>query len=271
MNKYIIYQGSGGLIHLLGGLVYCCEYVYKNRQYNLIIDIKNHEAFKNYFKTYFDLNLINYSENYSDIQNINHYRRIPLDEFNKRNVEYIENKGYIFEYENKIVNIGLSLEKNKNDNIIFYAGNGGNSRNLILKYIKCNTYIKNILKSKYKLSQNYIAVHFRNTDRNNDINIFINEIKKYKDYLIYIATDDIKAIDIFKKNLIDYNILYYNKPFDANGKNIHFNNPDKDNVIMSVLIDMFMMYNSNIFIPSENSLVSRLVLYMRKNNKSIFD
>ena len=37
MNKYIIYQGSGGLIHLLGGLVYCCEYVYKNRQYNLII------------------------------------------------------------------------------------------------------------------------------------------------------------------------------------------------------------------------------------------
>ena len=29
MNKYIIYQGSGGLVHMLGGLVYCCDYIKK--------------------------------------------------------------------------------------------------------------------------------------------------------------------------------------------------------------------------------------------------
>ncbi len=32
MNKYIIYQGSGGLVHMLGGLVYCCEYINKKKK-----------------------------------------------------------------------------------------------------------------------------------------------------------------------------------------------------------------------------------------------
>ena len=72
--------------------------------------------------------------------------------------------------------------------------------------------------------------------------MFINKLKIYKDYKIYIATDDHKALDIFKNELKDYNFFYYFQPYNANGENIHFNDPDKDNIIMSILVDMYMLY-----------------------------
>lgn len=274
MNKYIIYQGSGGLVHLLGGLVYCINYISKRRDCTLIIDIKNHQAFGNYFSKYF--NLINlkskYSENYDDIKNIKYYHRIPLSEFNKKNVDHIKDKGYIFYYDNIYANIGIPLNKIKfYDNLKMYAGHGGNCKFHIVKYIRCNANIIKILNEKYKIDEQYVAVHFRNTDRFNNINDFINKIKQYKQKKIYIATDDAKAITIFKEKLVNYNLIYYNEPPDFNGENIHFNNPDKDQVVMSIIIDMFMMYNSEIFIDSPNSLISQLVNYMRSNKKSIFD
>lgn len=272
--KYIINQGSGGLIHMLGGVAYCCNYINNKRNHKLIIDVINHKAFGNKFSKYFTLNGINFYDDYDCIENENIYCGIPLNEFAKKNVEYISGKGYIFSYKKPngdILNINLnnSLDKQKG-NVMFYVGTGGNSKRYILEYIKCNDDIKNILNS-YKLNDKYVAVHFRNTDRFNDIKIFINELKKYKDYIIYIATDDYKALDIFKKNLPDYNIITYTTPYNANGENIHFNNPNKDEVVMNILIDMYMMYHSNIFIPSENSLISRLVMYMREHKKSIFD
>ena len=270
MNKYIIYQGSGGLVHLLGGLVYCCDYIKNKRKYKLIVDIKNHKAFGNYLSKYFILKNVNYSENYDDIIDIKSYYRIPLSEFEKKNVSYIKEKGYVFDYNNLQINIGKSLHNiDFNNNIKIYAGHGGNCLSNIIKYVKCNKEIQNKL-NQYKCYDKYVGVHFRNTDRSNDINNFLKEIKKYKEYKIYLATDDINALHIFKNELKDYNLFYYFEPFDANGENIHFNNPDKDNVIMSILIDMYMLYNSNIFIKSPNSLVSKLVNKMRVSNESIF-
>ena len=40
---------------------------------------------------------------------------------------------------------------------------------------------------------------------------------------------------------------------------------------MSILVDMYMLYNSEIFINSPNSLVSKLVTKMRLSKESIFD
>jgi hypothetical protein len=269
MNKYIIYQGSGGLIHMLGGLAYCCEFVSKKRNHNLIIDIKNHIAFQNYFSKYFELNLIKYSEDYNDIdKELTHFYRIPLTEFNKRNAIY-DNRKYIFEHNNIKLNLNKSLDKYKyNERILFYVGTGGNCKNYILKHIKVNSKIFEEIK-KYKINEKYVAVHFRNTDRSNNINVFINQLKKYK-CKIYLATDDSKALEKCKKALNNDNIISYSDPFDANGKNIHYNDPDKDKVIFRMLVDLYLMYNSNEFIPSLNSLVSRFVLFMRDNKKSIF-
>ena len=57
-----------------------------------------------------------------------------------------------------------------------------------------------------------------------------------------------------KNELKDYNIFYYFEPYDVKGENIHFNDPDKDKVIMSILVDMYMLYHSDYFIDSPNSL-----------------
>ena len=273
MNKYIIYQGSGGLIHMLGGLVYCCEYINNRKNYLLVIDIKNHEAFSNNFSKYFELKGVKYTEDYSEIKSANNYHKIPLDYLNKINVKY-EN-GYIHNYNinDKIINlnIGKSLQGiNYFNDIKMYAGHGGNNKSKILKYIKCNKEIKNKLK-EYKVNEKYIGVHFRNTDRANDINIFIGKLKFYKDYKIYIATDDYNALDIFKNELKDYDFFYYFEPYNANGENIHFNDPNKDKIVMSLLVDMYMLYHCDIFIDSPNSLVSRLVNYMRISKESIFE
>lgn len=275
MNKYIIYQGSGGLVHLLGGLVYCCDYIKNKRNYLLVIDIKNHEAFSNYFSNYFILKDIKYTEDYNDIKNSDNYYKIKLSYLNKTNVKYDKNVGYIHKCNNNFINIGQSLDKiNYYNNIKMYAGNGGNNKSSIIKYIKCNDKIKTKLKD-YKINKKYIGIHFRNTDRNNCINNFIDKVKKldnkFKNYKIYIATDDIKALDIFKNKLKDYDIFYYFEPYDAKGENIHFNDPDKDKVIMSILVDMYMLYYSDIFIDSPNSLVSKLVNYMRLSKESIFE
>ena len=273
MNKYIIYQGSGGLVHLLGGLVYCCNYVKNKKGYKLIIDIKNHQAFGNYFKKYFYINddKIKYSESYDIIEDTDKYMGFKLSELNKYNATYDPKIGYVIRNKKIFLNIGTSLEnKNYNNNIKMYAGNGGNNLKDIIKYIKCNEEVKEKIKS-YKINERYIGVHFRNTDRYNDIDLFISKLKLYKDYKIYIATDNYTALKKFKKELKDYNLFYYFEPFNANGKNIHFNDPDKDNVIMSILVDMYMLYNSEIFINSPNSLVSKLVTKMRLSKESIFD
>lgn len=272
MSKYIINQGSGGLVHMLGGIAYCCEYVSKKKSYKLIIDVKNHIGFGNFFSKYFTTRIINFSEDYNDLYKDNYksFYRIPLKEFENKNVLY--DKGYIFTSEKGIsVNLNKQLDKySPTEKILFYVGTGGNNKSLILKHIKCNDEIINKLKN-YKIDNKYIGVHFRNTDRSNNINHFINNIRKHnKEYKVYIATDDYKAINIFKKELKEYEIIMFSIPYDANGENIHYNNPNKDEVIMNMLIDMYVLLNSTIFIPSENSLVSRLIIYMRNEKIDIF-
>ena len=89
MNKYIIYQGSGGLVHLLGGLVYCCNYVKNKNGYKLIIDIKNHQVFGNYFENiYINDDNIKYSESYDIIEDADKYMGFKLSELNKYNAIY---------------------------------------------------------------------------------------------------------------------------------------------------------------------------------------
>ena len=203
MNKYIIYQGSGGLVHLLGGLVYCCDYIKNKKNYLLVIDIKNHQAFSNYFSKYFILKNIKYTEDYNDIKNANNYHKIKLSYFDKTNVKYDKNCGYVHNVNNNFINIGKSLDSiNYYNNIKMYSRSWRNNKCGIIKYIKCNDKIKTKLKD-YKINEKYIGIHFRNTDRYNYINNFINKVKrldnKFKNYKIYIATDDIKALDVFKK------------------------------------------------------------------------
>ena len=165
---------------------------------------------------------------------------------------------------------GYQAIGNKRQSIKIYAGPGANDYISILKYIKVKDEILLKIKEYIKID-NYIGIHFRNTDINNDINFFINEVKKYNYNNIYLATDDSTAFDKFKKALPNHNIYQYTKPIAANGEPIHYAEENKYNLILNVLIDIYFLYNANEFINSKQSTVSRLILTMSREGRSIFD
>ena len=273
-KKYVIYQGSGGLVHMLGGLVYCIEWCIKNKHF-LIIDVKNHICFKHTFNKFFYIKEFNnYSEDYNVIPStITHFHRISLEVFNNNNANLREGiPGYWIN--NNYYRVSNSLDSYKiNEVIKIYIGHGGNNMYNIIKYIGINKEIVDSFIEK-KLNIEYIGIHFRNTDRKNSINKFISEINKnektFFSNTLYLATDDINAYDNISKN-INKNIIQYTIPFNSNGLPIHFANDNKMELIMNVLLDIYMLYYSNRFIPSPESLVSRLVLAMKRFNKTLWD
>ena len=266
-NKYVIYKGSGGLIHMLGGLSYCVDWCNKNNHY-LIIDVKNHTAYNRYFRDYFYLKFKNYTEDYKIIPDNLHFKNIPVENIEHIPIKYkrINNRTCY------ILGNNINIMKNLNDydykdTIKMYCGPGGHQHNLIIKYIRVNKNIYNMLKILYNSIHNCdIGIHFRNTDRKNNINEFISRIKKYNKKTIYLATDDYNALRNFKDRLLDYNIITLTTPYNAYGKNIHYNNDNKDELIMNILIDMYILLKLDIFIHSSNSQISKLILHMRKSN-----
>jgi hypothetical protein len=263
---YVLYQGSGGLVHMLDGLVYCCNWVNKRRYSKLIINVENHRAFLTRFGKFFNLINVNYSEEYDEILKYS-FRRIPLSYIVKNNCD----TNYIIEYNNRRINIHSGLNSyDQKLPLRIYAGYGKNNHKDVIKYVRVNNDTLNKLKL-LKFNDNYIGVHFRNTDRVNNYDVYVKKLQQYINKRIYLATDDYKAYDYFKNKLPNHNIVRYTKPQDLGGKCLHFNCSDKERQVFNTLIDMYMLYNSTIFIDSPHSLVSQLVNTMREQKKSIFD
>ena len=279
MNYYLIYKGTGGLIHMLLGLVYCINFCIKFKNI-LIIDVISHKCFKHYLSDFFILNCpksefeLTYSEDYNIIESGITFNKKSMDYIkNYPDVEYniVPNTVYKYQIDNINIRKKLSMD-NAKVKIKIFAGPGsygGPKFNLILKYIKVKPEILNIIKD-YPIIQNYIGVHYRNTDIKNNINIIINNISKYKYNNIYLATDDSTAYDKIKAAFPNHNIYQYTKPINSNGQPIHYKYDDKYKLVLNLLIDLYFLYNSNEFINSEGSLVSKFVLSMRNENKSIF-
>ena len=61
-------------------------------------------------------------------------------------------------------------------------------------------------------------------------------------------------------------ISFSEKNFDNIG--LHYQNTDKYKSIKNVLLDIYLLTTSTEFIGSPNSLLSRLVLYIRNNDES---
>ena len=276
MNYYLIYKGTGGLIHMLLGLVYCMRFCIKYKNI-LIIDVISHKCFKHYLSDFFiiDCPELTYSEDYNIIEtgitfnnkSIDYIKNYPDVEFNVKDINTV----YQYQIDNINIRRKLSIDDAKK-RIKIFAGPGsygGPKFNLILKYIKVKQEILNIIK-EYPVIQNYIGVHYRNTDIKNNINIIINNISKNKYNNIYLATDDSTAYDKLKAAFPNHNIYQYTKPINSNGLPIHYAFDDKYKLTLNLLIDLYFLYNSNEFINSEGSLVSNFVLSMRNENKSIF-
>ncbi len=275
MNYYLIYKGTGGLIHMLLGLVYCMNYCIKYKNI-LIIDVISHKCFKHYLSDFFilDCPLIKHSEDYNIIE--------PNITFNNKSMDYIKNypdvefnidPNTVYKYQIDNINIRHKLSINDiKKKVKIYAGPGsygGPKFNLIIKYIKVKHEILKIIKEKPSI-ENYIGIHYRNTDIKTNLNDIILKVSKNKYNNIYLATDDYSAYDKLKAAFPNYNIYQYTKPINSHGNPIHYAYDDKYILVLNLLIDLYFLYNSNEFIYSEGSLVSNFVLSMRNEKQSIF-
>jgi len=268
-DKFIIYKATGGLVHMLSGLLYTIEQSIKMDRI-LIIDTMNSELFNNYLLDFFCItaDTLRYSENYDLIPTkyISHDSLIKL-----KNPSYWAQNG-IYKLNNEIITI--NIEEKKKENIIIFAGTSGRypSNNIL----KVNKNIMTKLKETNIPKEQFISIHFRNTDIHNDIQTFANLINKTAMMnnitLIYLATDDHSAYDIFKNKLNDnLNLIQYIVPCNYNGKGIHFGNPDKKTVIYNALLDMYVILHSTFFIPSKNSGFSKYLINMINKKNNIFE
>lgn len=269
-KKYIIYKGTGGLVHMLCGLNKAIK-IALNENRILVIDTIIHSCFKANISDYFEINekKLIFQENYDGIIN-NKYKGLDLKVIKN---SYPKCEGQIYSVNNvDITNLNLK----SNDKILVYAGCGYKT---LLKSIKLKKEIIENIKEKFKSynNVNYISVHFRNTDMKNNIDLFIKKIKSInfknrdKINLIFLATDDFKAFDIFRKRVQEYKWFRVVIPEDHNGENLHYHVKNKKELVNNTLYDIYMILNSKYFIPSLNSGISKWCIEMIKDRNNVFN
>lgn len=161
-------------------------------------------------------------------------------------------------YDEKYIGCGSSFSKN--------------FKKIFIKNLKLTPmYMKKINKNKLNCNK-YISVHFRNTDKKNDINILLKKIrivtKISKIKKLYLATDDSNAYTIIKTNFPKINILRHTIPL-PNVFNLH--KSKFENKLESCFIDIYNIINSEYFIPCVNSGLSRFIIDMILFKDNIFD
>lgn len=273
LMKYLIYKGTGGLVHMLNGLQAAVEIAKKENRY-LIVDTKRTSSFRRKFNDYFFIydKDLDYQTDYNNLKNDVYINDISLLDIENRGTCLINGKYYLSNTEILIQNLG----EMKDQDIRIYAGYNNNYiENLRLKidvlYEVFDTTYETI--QKYKP---YIAVHFRNTDMKNSIIDFTKKInnssKIHNIKNIFIATDDFKAFDNFSHFLPKLNFFKVCTIPDCKGKNMHYHYDDKDKLIKNTIKDLYMIIKSEYFIPSVNSGISKWIIHQKNNiDNRLFD
>jgi hypothetical protein len=260
--NYLIYKISGGLCHMLLEINRAIHLSKISNRF-LIIDCKGN-AFDNDFNKYFNIPGFKYSTNYDVLyadKTVNKNLYEPYINVCALSVEstYVLN--------DKLISINAKEALLNNERIIFCSAishmMGG-----IPWYIKVNADIVEKI-SVNKINKKYIGIHYRNTDMKHDLESFIPKIKQLSSECktIYLGTDDYTAYDRLKALLEDeYEIIQYTKPYNNKGYSIHYGNPDKDEVIMTALMDLYHLTYSTYFIPSSKSGYSIKVEELRRDD-----
>lgn len=267
-KSYLIYKASGGLCHMLGGMYHAYTIAKKTKRI-LFIDCEKHSAFRHRFSEFFNLKGIEWSDNYDDIPKEYTYRGYPVSEVKKRGLTRVNRAYGLFD---KSVQ---SKKFNPDNKIEVWAGTSGNKGRWFLKGLKVNKKIMEKLEKETKINKPYIGIHFRNTDIGNKAGRFIYKIKKNKSKIktIYLATDDANAYNIFKSNLPGYEIIQKSHP-TPNVHNMHYSRKNKDEnftQIYETLRDMYFLLQSQLFMPSGNSGLSRCLLKQISHKENFFN
>ena len=264
MNKYIIYKGSGGLFHNLGGLSYAINIAKKQKRI-LIIDAYSHLNKCINFNDYFTINEDNleYYCNYDILPKNLTYKGLKYNEIIHLTADNIIGGDYWYK------NINLSVIDNESDSIV-----------MMCKYhkrfntnIKINNTILQKLENETIINKPYLSIHFRNTDMKHDINKFIKKIKKLSKYnnvySLFLASDDYSAYKSIKDKLPHINIIRKSIPPINLNDDWSYAAEDKETQLYECLRDIYFILNSNYFIPSVKSSVSKSIITMIEQNNTI--
>ena len=267
-NKYIIYKGTGGLFHNLAGLTDAIRTA-KDSNRILINDCFSHirinYKYKLNFEDYFVINdntFIHYN-NYDSVPKDIMFNEYCLDEI----INISPNKMIKFDYLYNDYNLSII---NNDQKIIVYAKHGS----IVDPNIKVNPYIFNKLNLEEKINEKYLSIHYRNTDMKHDINRFIIRARlvfnKTNIKILYLASDDNSAFNIFKSNFPDIKIIRKTIPDNTKKGGLHYISEDKDKQMYECLRDVYYILHSYIFIPSPYSAFSKNIMYMVCSKDSIF-
>ena len=152
-KKYIIYKGTGGLVHMLCGLDKAIK-IAINEKRILVIDTIKHSCFKSNLSDYFiikEKDLV-IEENYENIIN-EKYKGLELSII-KESYPKCSGQSYL------VNNVDITeLKLNTKDKILVYAGCGYKT---FIKKLKIKPEIQKEIKNKFKSYDNinYIAIHF---------------------------------------------------------------------------------------------------------------
>jgi len=266
-TKYIVYKATGGLAHSLGGLWKCLKKA-KEMQRFLIIDYLSHSAFKHNFSDFFYIeNTIPYSDNYNSIPQHMKYRDHSIDELKKEQAHSIGPAYCLWGESVKISG------KNYFDDIVVSAGTSGKKGWVYIHGLRVTQKIMEKLQKEPKIMEKYISIHYRNTDIKNRFSNFIAAVNNLKDKnikTIYLATDDFDSIHQFNLALPNMKIINYTIP-EKNVYNLHYYSKDKYKQIYECIRDIYMIFQSEYFIPSGNSGLSRLIMTMIENKYNMFN
>lgn len=264
-NNYLVYKITGGLTHMYYALNNAIHLSIVSGRY-LIIDTYS-GSFHNDFNKYFTINKFDrYSTNYDVLRQDKTLDPNLYEPYIKENVKW--NRCFDMKLSDKLVNRQFNDIFSSKERIVYYAWTEPFDETDRPYYIRVRNDIVEKLK-KFEINKEYIGIHFRNTDINNDVNEFISKINELKNQcqIIYFSTDDYSAYDKFANALSkDFEIIRHTKPFNGNGRNIHFSNPNKDELIMNAFIDLYLLMKAKYFIPSMNSGFTWKILELRKKD-----
>jgi hypothetical protein len=264
-TKYLIYKASGGLAHNLSGLTKAINFSNKTKR-RLIIDTINHYAFGVKYSVFFKTNFL-YDEDYENIPKDYLYKGESINTISKARTPPCVLQGKVRYY---LLNHDITvLDINNNEDIIIFTGVGDDDH--INKDIQINEKIMGMLEKESPISKPYISIHFRNTDKANNIELFIEKTRKIIDETnidtIYLASDDFNAFNTLKEKFPQINII--RKTIPPNGiRNLHYTSSDKFKQLYDSIVDIYYITKSSYFLPSYNSGFSRLIINLINGKNS---
>jgi len=265
-QKYLIYKVTGGLAHML---THINNAIHLSKLSNrlLIIDCFAN-AFQRDFNQYFNIPDFIYTTKYDCLYQDESLNKETFETYIKTDALWIDGPFFLKDI---LLNVHIKDVIESNEKIIYCTWIEEKEVTGIPWYIKVNKDIVDKIAIN-KINEKYIGVQHRNTDRKQDLTKLVPKILEYSTQtnLIYLATDDYTSFDNLTALLGDkFKIIQYCKPYGDkahHGLNIHYNNPNKDEVIENALIDMYHLIRAPYFVPSMDSRFSLKILDFRKKD-----